>query len=162
MDFQVRTFACFINLGIFLSPGKLIVTKSGELLGDVSEVVWNSETNHRPLNLRNIICRAFLVHHLSVSCRLRIPSKLKTISSPVCLMFARSGRGLVIGTRRFFSSSKGRSWGKSSPVHVTAILVGCVAFEFFYGALTDTIWGGLNKGVSHDIYISSTPITSFS
>jgi hypothetical protein len=68
-------------------------------------------------------------------------------------MFAlRSSRGLATGAKRFFSISKGRSWGKSSPVHVTAILLGCVTFEFFYGAVTDTIWEGLNKGVSRTAY----------
>lgn len=59
----------------------------------------------------------------------------------------------AVGARRFLSLPKVRSWSKSSPVHVTAILVGCVAFEFFYGAVTDGIWESLNKGVS-DNYLN--------
>jgi hypothetical protein len=57
----------------------------------------------------------------------------------------------AVGAKRYFSLSKSTSWKKSSPVHVTAILVGCVAFEFFYGVLTDSIWESLNKGVSYSI-----------
>lgn len=53
----------------------------------------------------------------------------------------------ALNSQRNLSTSKGRSWSKSSPVHVTAILLGCVAFEFFYGAITESIWEGLNKGV---------------
>jgi hypothetical protein len=61
----------------------------------------------------------------------------------------------AVGAKRFLSVSKGFSWRKSSPVHVTAILVGCVSFEFFYGAITDNIWEGLNKGVSLLVHIDT-------
>lgn len=52
-----------------------------------------------------------------------------------------------INTKRYLSSSKEPVWHKSSSAQATIILIGCVAFEFFYGSITESIWESLNKGV---------------
>lgn len=55
------------------------------------------------------------------------------------------GRSIV---SRGFHSNRSTILSKSTPLYITFVAVGAVAFEFFYGKASETVWAYFNQGVS--------------
>mmetsp|Transcript_916 Transcript_916/g.912 ORF Transcript_916/g.912 Transcript_916/m.912 type:complete len:81 (-) Transcript_916:62-304(-) len=53
------------------------------------------------------------------------------------------GRSIV---SRGFHSNRSTILSKSTPLYITFVAVGAVAFEFFYGKASETVWAYFNQG----------------